>query len=153
MKVVRLAAAAFLVLSAGLSISALAQTSDKSDVMAVINAAVAAFNKGDATAWQAHCASSSPVISNIPPYQYATCSDWWSSHSAFISKNGVSNEKVTLKTAWQVDVSGDRAYAALPANYTYKEAGKKIKSSGVLTIALQKTATGWLMTGWTWSGR
>jgi hypothetical protein len=51
-----------------------------------------------------------------------------------------------------VVVSGGRAYAAIPATFTYKQKGKSVTSSGnVLTIALQKTATGWLMTGWTWS--
>jgi hypothetical protein len=129
-----------------------ASAADTSGVMAVINGAVASFNKGDGKTWESLCTSPAYIISNIPPYQYSTtCADWWSSHAASSKKNGVSDEIVTLGKAWHVNVNGDRAYAALPASYAYKAQGKTIKTSGVLTVALQKTASGWLMTGWTWS--
>jgi hypothetical protein len=153
MKVVRLAAAALVILTSVLYAPGRAMASDKSDVMAVINSAVSAFNSGDMKSWVALCtSSSSPVVSNIPPFQYATCSDWWNSHAAFIKKNGISGEKVTLGAPWMLSVSGGRAYAALPGSFSYKQKGKTIKSSGnVLTIALQKTGAGWLMTGWSWA--
>jgi ketosteroid isomerase-like protein len=151
MKIVRLAVMVAAVLTAFVCLPGRAVASDKSDVMAVINNAVASFNKGDMKTWEALCTSNAPVVSNIAPYQYATCDDWWNAHAAFIKKNGVSDENATLRTAWQLIVTGDRAYAAFPASYTYKQKGKTIATSGVLTIALQKTATGWLMTGWSWA--
>lgn len=49
---------------------------------------------------------------------------------------------------WQFMVTGDRAYVAVPIGYAYKQKGKMMKAPGVLAIALQKTGTGWLMTGW-----
>jgi hypothetical protein len=152
MNVVRLSAAAIMVMAAVICFPVRATASDKSDVMALINSAVASFNKGDMKGWEALCASSSPVVSNIAPYQYATCNDWWNSHAAFIKANGISGEDVVLGKPWQLSVSGDRAYAALPASFSYKQKGRTIKSSGnVLTISLQKTGSGWLMTGWSWA--
>jgi hypothetical protein len=153
MKMVRLAAMAVAVLTAVVCVPGRATASDKSDVMAVINSAVAAFNKGDEKTWEGLCDSAAPVVSNIAPYEFASCSDWWNAHAAFIKKNGISGENATLHTAWTFTVSGDRAYAAIPTSYSYKQKGKTIPTSGILTIALQKTSAGWLMTGWSWAAR
>jgi ketosteroid isomerase-like protein len=152
MKIVRLAAMAVAILTAVVCVPGRTIASDNSDVMAVISSAVTAFNKGDMKGWEALCASDAPVIDNIAPYQYANCADWWNAHAAFIKKNGVSGENATLQTG-HVLVTGDRAYAAIPTNYSYKQKGKTIKTSGILTIALHKTGSGWLMTGWSWSQR
>jgi ketosteroid isomerase-like protein len=119
--------------------------------MALINSAVASFNKGDGKAWEALCAPSAPVVSNIAPYTFSSCADWWNANTAYVTKNGVSGERATLETAWHIIVTGDRAYAAIPTDLTYKQKGKTVKSSGILTIALQKTGGGWLMTGWSWA--
>jgi hypothetical protein len=51
-------------------------------------------------------------------------------------------------------VTADRAYIVVPATYAYKQKGKPMKESGsTLTLALQKGATGWRITGWAWSKR
>ncbi len=150
---VRFGVLALAILMAIVCMPGKAAASDTGAVMAVINSAVTSFNKGDEKAWDGLCTPSASIISNIAPYQYSTtCADWWSAHAAADKKNGISDEVVTLGTAWHVNVTGDRAYAALPASFVYKQKGKTIKSSGnVLTVALQKTAAGWRMTGWSWS--
>jgi ketosteroid isomerase-like protein len=153
MKNLRLAVMAVAVLTAVVCVPGRATASDNSDVMAVINSAVADFNKGDMKGWEALCTSDAPVVDNIAPYEFATCADWWNAHAAFIKKNGISGEMATPGTPWHLVVTGDRAYTAIPTNYAYKQKGKTIKTSGILTIALQKTASGWLMTGWSWSQR
>jgi hypothetical protein len=51
-------------------------------------------------------------------------------------------------------VAGDRAYVVVPANYDYKQKGKKVSEKGAtFTAALQKGAAGWRITGWAWSMR
>lgn len=122
--------------------------------MAVVNNAVSSFNKGDGKTWEALCTSPASIVSNIPPYQYygaTACADWWSSHAAADKKNGISDELVTPGAAWRTLVTGNRAYTSIPCNFSFKEKGKAMKTSGVLTIALEKTANGWLMTGWSWA--
>lgn len=151
MKLIRPAALAVVLLAAATCVPARTVASDSSDVMALINSAVASFNKGDGKAWEALCAPSAPVVSNIAPYIFSSCADWWNANTAYVKKNGVSGERATPETAWHVIVTGDRAYAAIPTDLTYKQKGKTIKSSGILTIALQKTGGGWLMTGWSWA--
>lgn len=153
MKMARFGVLTVAVLMAVLCVPGRAAASDTGAVMAVINSAVASFNKGDEQTWDGLCTPSASIISNIPPYQYSTsCADWWSAHAASDKKLGISGEVVTLAAAWHVLVAGDRAYAAFPASFTYKQKGKTIKTSGnVLTVALQKTAAGWRMTGWSWA--
>ena len=155
MKMVRLTAVCIAVLAIAVSVPCAAIASDKSDVMTVIDNAVASFNKGDMKTWEALCTSPASIVSNIAPYQYygpTACTDWWNSHAAYDKKNRVTDEVATLGTPWHLEVTGDRAYASIPSSFSYKQKGKAIKTSGnVLTIALQKTSTGWLMTGWSWS--
>jgi hypothetical protein len=147
---IRLAVSAF-VMTAVTWVPGTAIASASSDVMATVNTAVASFNKGDGKTWLTLCTSSASIISNIPPYQYHSCADWWNSHAASDKKNEISGEKVTLGKAWDLTITGDRAYGSFPANFVYKQKGKAMSTSGVLTIALQKTSGGWLMTGWSWS--
>jgi hypothetical protein len=53
---------------------------------------------------------------------------------------------------FDLDVTADRAYVVVPADYTYKQKGKAMKQTGsILTVALQKGSAGWRITGWAWS--
>lgn len=157
MKAVRLAAASIAVLAAIAYLPRVALASDKSDVMAVVNGAVAAFNKGDEKKWESYGTSPGFIISDVPPYQYqgpTAPSDWWSSATAYNKKGGVTGMAVSLGTAWVLTVTGSRAYAAFPATLTFKEKGKMMKVPGnVLTIVLQKTAAGWRIASWSFSER
>jgi hypothetical protein len=51
-----------------------------------------------------------------------------------------------------VDITSDRAYVVIPANYTFKQKGKPVSEVGsIITLALQKNATGWRIAGWSWA--
>ncbi len=137
-----------------LSVPAIAWASDTSGVMATINGAVAAFNKGDEKAWAAACAPSTAIVDDFSPYTWsgpAACSDWWSAFVAGNKKNGLSWGTVALGTALHVTVTGTRAYTVFPATYTYKMKGKPAKDSGVFTFVLTKTPAGWLIAAWSWA--
>ena len=59
---------------------------------------------------------------------------------------------VTLGEPRHVDVTGDRAYVVVPADYAYKMKGEPAQETGsTLTVALQKGAAGWRITGWAWT--
>jgi hypothetical protein len=59
---------------------------------------------------------------------------------------------VTLGEPWYLSVTGERAYAVVPAKYAYKEHGKSVtEQNSIFTVALKKTSAGWLITGWAWS--
>ena len=94
-------------------------------------------------------------MDEFPPYawQSATaCADWASAFEAYNKANGITDSIATFGKPRHVDITGDHAYVVLPATYTYKEHGKKVREAGsTMTAALQKTPGGWLITNWAWS--
>jgi hypothetical protein len=129
--------------------------SDQTDVMASVHQFIDGLDKGDAKTALAACASPASIIDDFPPHEWhgpTACADWLNAFSADSQKNGITDGIVTLGTPWHVDVTGDRAYVVVPANYAYKENGKPVTESGsIFTVALEKIAVGWRITGWTWS--
>jgi len=132
-----------------------AAASDRTDVVAAVNRFTEGMNKGDTKTALATCANPSSIVDEFPPYgwQGATaCTDWANDFDAYNKKSGITDPLVTLGKPRHVDLSGDRAYAVVPATYTYKQNGKKVTESGsLLTAALQKSPAGWIITGWAWS--
>ena len=132
-----------------------AAASDQTDAMAVVNRFIDAMNKGDTKTAFATCATPASIVDEFPPYAWqgaTACADWAADFDTFNKKNGITDPVATIGKPRHVDVTGDRAYAVIPATYTYKEKGKKVTESGsVLTAALQKSSAGWVITGWAWS--
>lgn len=132
-----------------------ASASETLDVMRTVWQFVGSFNKGDVKTALGDCAAQSSIIDEFPPYSWqgATgCADWSNDFDAYIKKNGMTGPKVTLGLLRHVDVSGDRAYVVVPANFTFKKNGKRINErSSIWTLALQKVADSWRITGWAWA--
>jgi hypothetical protein len=143
--------AAFIVALAITSVAA----SDQTDVMAVVHRFMDSMNKGDTKTAFATCATPASIVDEFPPYAWqgaTACADWATDFDTFNKKNGITDPIATIGKPRHVDVTGDRAYAVIPATYAYKEKGKKVTESGsVLTAALQKSSAGWVITGWAWS--
>jgi len=135
--------------------TAAAADKDKTDVMATVNQFIDGFNKGDTKTALAACASPVAIIDEFPPYVWSgptACADWASDYDAASKKDKVTHQVVKLAKPKHVDVSGDRGYVVVPANYTYQQDGKPMAENGsLLTVALQKGPDGWRITAWTWS--
>jgi hypothetical protein len=132
-----------------------AAASDQMDVMVPVHQFMDSLNKGDTKTALAACASPSSIIDEFPPHQWAgatACADWANEFNSYNKKYGITDSIATLGKPRHIDISGDRAYVVLPATYKFKRNGKKVTESGAtLTVALQKGADGWRMTGWAWS--
>ncbi|MGZ3499140.1 MAG: hypothetical protein ACXWNJ_18940 [Vulcanimicrobiaceae bacterium] len=132
-----------------------AAASEKTGVMASVHQFVDGFNKGDAKTALAACGPQSSIIDEFPPYKWqgaTACSDWARDYDANSKKQGVTDGIVTLGQPRHVDITGDRAYVVIPANYTYKQHGKPVTESGsMFTVTLQKVAADWRITGWAWA--
>lgn len=132
-----------------------AAASDKTDVMATVNQFNDGINKGDVKTAVAACANPTFIVDEIPPYAWqgaTACSDWATDFEADSKKKGITDPFVTLGKPRHVNVTGDRAYVVVPADYKYKLKGKPAAQKGsLLTVALQKGADGWRITGWAWS--
>jgi ketosteroid isomerase-like protein len=148
----RVVSMAFLV---AVLVSGPAVAAEKDDVMVPVKQFLDGFNKGDVKTALAACAEQTSIVDEFPPHEWhgpGACATWANDFDADARKNGITDGKVTLGKPRHVDVSGDRAYVVIPASYAYKLKGKPMKEAGsTLTIALQKGASGWLMTGWAWT--
>jgi len=133
-----------------------AVASEKTDVMAVIQQFVDAFNKGDMESAVARCADQASIIDDFAPHEWhgaGACSKWGTAYEADAKKNEITDGVVTLGTPRHMEVTANRAYAVIPVDsYTYKVKGKPTKETGsILTVALRKGESGWRITGWAWA--
>lgn len=130
---------------------------EKTDAMAAVRQFVDSFNKGDVKAAAAICADETSIIDEFPPHEWhgaGACAQWMNDYDADAKKNGITDGIVTLSAPRHIDVTADRAYVVVPANYTFKEKAKPVQEIGsLLTVSLQKGAGGWRITGWAWSKR
>jgi len=132
-----------------------AVASDKADVMAVVNQWDDGFNTGDVKVAVVACADQTSIIDDFPPHEWHGtdgCAKWMNDAEAFFKKNEMTNVVSTLGKPRHVDVTGDRAYVVIPATLTYTEKGKPVTDKpAMVTLSLQKTASGWRITGWSWA--
>ncbi len=124
-------------------------------VVAVIHQFVEAFNKGDMKVMAATCAEQTSILDEFPPHEWhgaGACAQWAGDYDADAKKNGITDGVVTISNPTHVDVTGDRAYVVVPANYNFKLKGKPVSEVGsIITLALLKSAGGWKITGWAWA--
>jgi ketosteroid isomerase-like protein len=129
--------------------------SENKAVTAVVHQFVDSFNKGDMKTAAAACADQTSIIDEFPPHEWhgsGACAKWMDDYDADAKKNGITDGKVTLGAPRHVDVSADRAYVVVPADYVYKQKSKPVKeTASMLTVALQKIGDAWKITSWAWS--
>jgi hypothetical protein len=151
---------ALLTLITGLAIVSAAiqvAASDSTAVMAPLHQFMDALNKGDNKTAVAACASPASIVDDFPPHEWqgpTACGDWVKAFDADNKSAGITDGIVTLKKPWHVDVTGDRAYVVIPADFAYVQGGKPVTEAGsIWTVALRRTAAGWRITGWAWADR
>ncbi|MGO9829156.1 MAG: nuclear transport factor 2 family protein [Myxococcaceae bacterium] len=131
------------------------RASERTEVMAVVNQFIDGFNKDDVKTALAACAAAAFIIDEFPPYAWqgpTACSDWANDFDANSKKEGITQPVVTLGKARHLEVTGERAYVVVPASYNFKQNGNPTAETGsIWTVALQKVAAGWRITGWAWS--
>jgi len=117
---------------------------------------VDSFNKGDmAAAAATHAPSDPAIIDEVAPHLWrgpGALQAWSGDLASDAQKRGVSDSWVTLGPPTREEINGDRGYVVMPALYTFKERGVAMREAAQITVALQKTSTGWLISGWAWSG-
>jgi hypothetical protein len=138
------------------SAAAAAQAPDP-QVIAPIQKFIDSFNKGDvAGAAATHAAEADLVITDeLSPYLWRgprAFQQWSTDLEADGKKRGITEPMVKIGAPTRREVSGDQAYVVVPAVYTFKEGGVAMRESAQMTFALKKSAGGWLIHGWTWTG-
>jgi ketosteroid isomerase-like protein len=138
----------------GSGATAQAQTPDP-QIVVPINKFLDAFNKGDMAGAAATHANDVVIVDEVPPFVWRgpqALQNWGTALQADSKTNGMSEEKVTLKAPTRIESLGTDAYVIVPATFSFKQKGAMMRESAQMTFTLKKEASGWLITGWTWTG-
>jgi len=144
----------FIALTASVLVAGPAAATDKTDVMSVVHQWVDSFNKGDMKSMGATCADQTSIIDDFAPHEWhgaGACSKWSSDFQAFAQAGELTEPAVTVGKPWHVEVKADRAYVVAPTTFSFKQKGNPVMEKGVVTMALQKNASVWRITGWAWA--
>lgn len=135
--------------------TASAAAAANAQLAAPIHQFIDAFDKGDMKTAGAAFLPSVSIIDEVPPH-------YWSGTGAFaawgadLQKDskaaGLTDEKVTLGKVTDEIESGATAYVVIEATFSYKQKGVAMTEPAQMSYALAKTAQGWKIAGWAWSG-
>ena len=97
-------------------------------ITAPINKFMDAFNKGDAAGAAATHLSDADltIFDEVAPFSWhgeKAFQSWAGDLEADAKKNGVTDQKVTVKAPTRVEMAGDSAYVIVPSVYEYKLKG------------------------------
>lgn len=124
-------------------------------VIAPINRFLDAFNKGDIPGAAATHAADAVISDEVPPFLWRgpqAFNTWAADLDRDAKKRGVTDPHVSVGAATRAEVDGDSAYVVVPSVYTFKQAGVAMRESAQMTFSLKKSASGWLIQAWTWTG-
>jgi ketosteroid isomerase-like protein len=152
MKTMILAGVAF----AGIAVASPSLAASDPQISATIHQFIDAFDKGDIKAAAAtHLSTGVTIIDEVAPHL-------WQGPNAFMNwagdltkddkAAGISGEAVTLGVVKREVVSGDNAYVIVEAVYSFKQGGKSLREPSQMTYAMKKTAQGWKIAAWAWTG-
>ncbi len=121
----------------------------------VLRQYIDAFNKGDVKAMTACFAVPGSILDGLAPHVWhgpTACEDWYRDVLVAAEHEGATDYLVTIGTPLHANVTGDSAYAVVPASMTFKLRGKQITQSGaIFTTAFRKLEDGWRITAWAWA--
>jgi hypothetical protein len=95
------------------------------------------------------------IIDEVSPFLWRGAQAfqaWAPALEADAKKDGITDQKATLRQATRVETDGGDAYVIVPSVYTFKKGGVAMRETAQMTFALKKAAAGWLIHGWTWTG-
>jgi hypothetical protein len=149
------AVAAVVPLGCTTSHSVVPVTPDETAVMAAVHQFIDGFNANDLNKAKAACTNEMSIIDDIPPHEWhgaGAFDRWGADYDSVARRDAITDGVVTLGAARHVDISGDRGYVVTSVDFAFKQKGKPVvEKDASLTVALQKSATGWRITGWAWT--
>jgi hypothetical protein len=134
-----------------------ALATDEADVMSRVQRAIDAAN-GDLNAVPtSNFMPSVVIVDDLAPYLFQgpsadTLADWGRAYAADSEKNDITDFSMTLLKPKRLRVSGDRAYIAVPAVYSFRRRHEPTRMRGTITATLERVDQKWLIATWSWTG-
>lgn len=124
-------------------------------VTAPIRDFIAAFNTGDLVAAEATHTADAVIVDEPPPFIWrgpGAFQAWLIDLDKDDKARGRTEGHVTLGATKREEVTGDSAYVIVAADYAFKDKGVQLHEPSQMTYSLRKTAAGWKISSWTWTG-
>ena len=143
---------------AGALLLALAPTARAADtdVENTISQFSAALHAGDSKAAKNFLTARTVILDDVAPYYWGGTNafeSWQADLAKASTARGMSEEDAQLGAPTRVEVTGDHAYAILPATHIFKMNGRMMHEVAQLTFILVKDmGSDWKITSWTWTG-
>ena len=142
----------FVALTIAILGSGSAVASQEKEATVPVHQFVDGFNKGDTKSAIAACAERTSIIDEFPPHEWhgaGACANGRKDYDTEAKKNGITDGVVTLGKLRHIEVTGDRAYVVVPADYAFKQKGKAMKEAGLRSLLpYKKGKAGWRIVGW-----
>jgi hypothetical protein len=123
--------------------------------LAAVHRYIDAFNSGDEAAMASVFDPSGAILDGMAPHVWlgpSAAQDWYRDVLAEAKQHGASDYVVTLGEPLHNNVTGDRAYIALPATMTFDLNGNQVAQTGAFfTVALRQRTDGWRIAAWAWT--
>ena len=127
----------------------------EAELLAPIHQFIDSFNKGDSAAAEAANVSTGVIIiDEVAPHLWQGPGAFkaWAKDLDTHDKNaGMTGQQVTLGKVSVTESTGDNAYVAIAAVYSYKQKGVAMNEPAHMTFALRKATGGWKIAAWTWT--
>jgi hypothetical protein len=129
---------------------------EQSRVLSVMQAIADAWNRGGMPA-SSYFEPSLTVVDDTPPYLFQgpnAVADWIAAYRSEQPKSS-KNAKTTLRLLQptNVEITGARAFVAVPADWTAEQDGKRDVEHGVITATLDRPDRDWRIAAWVWTPR
>jgi ketosteroid isomerase-like protein len=133
-----------------------ALATDRSDVIALVQAYNEAGNRGDRAAYASYCTEDAEVVDHVPPYQFRgpmACADEYDAVVAWATSNGVVVNGLALVVLDPVffEARDGRAYVVFPVDARFTERGRRQVEKLYLTTVLRREASQWRIESLTYS--
>jgi hypothetical protein len=129
---------------------------EKGQVLAALQSVADEWNKTQVISTY-HFESALTIVDNTPPYLFQgpdAVKNWFKAYRDS-QPQAATSAKMSLRflEPQTVEIEGDHAYIAAPAEWTVALDGRSDISHGVVTATLNRASQGWRIAAWIWTPR
>ncbi len=94
------------------------------------------------------------VIDDFAPHRWVgagAIKAWYADFAVFCRKQGITQPWVKAGPASHVEQDASHAYVVIPAVFTFRLKGKPQREEGTMTLALDRSSSGWKIAAFSWA--
>jgi hypothetical protein len=124
--------------------------------MATVRQFGAALERVDLGGARALHVAEPDIVDEIPPYHWRgaqAVAGWFHDFAAYAKGLKMSEPRLAFGERPRIEITGDHAYVAAPAVFSFKSAGSPVSEPGTLTLSLARAGAAWRIEAWAWNRR